>query len=69
MAYYVVRVGNEYIADGKSYTVQGETFVPLASSFRHARKYETYAAAKRASQRKGENMYEHIVIIKSEDEE
>ena len=64
---YVVRVGNEYIADGKSYTVQGALFVPFASSIKHARKYETYAAAKRASQRKGENMYEHTVIIKCEE--
>lgn len=69
MAYYVVRVGNEYIADGKSYIVQGQMFVPFASSFNHARKYDTYAAAKKASMRKGENMYGHITIIKREDKE
>lgn len=68
MTYYVVRVGNEYIADGKSYVVQGNLYVPFTSSFKDARKYQTYAAARKASQRRGENMYAHIVIIKREEE-
>ena len=69
MTYYVVKVGNEYIADGKSYVVQGETFVPFTSSFKNARKYKTYNAAKKASQRRGENMWGEIQILKSEDKE
>ena len=67
MTYYVVKVGNEYIADGKPYMVQSEVFVPFTSSFKNARKYKTYAAAKKASQRRGENMWGDIHILESED--
>ena len=69
MIYYVVKTGNDYVADDKTYMVQGEMFVPLVSSFRDAKKYKTYAAAKKASQRKGENMWGKIEILDMEDED
>ena len=68
MTYYVVRVDSDYIADGKPYIVQGGMYVPFTSSLKDARKYKTFAAAKLASQRRGANMYGHIVIIKCEEE-
>lgn len=67
MTYYIVRVGNDYIADGKPYMVQGEMYVPFTSSFKNARKYKTYNAAKKASQRRGSNMYGEIEILERED--
>jgi hypothetical protein len=59
---YIVRIcfsdGSrpEYIANGKSYTMQGETFVPFTTDQAKARRFSTYAAAKKASMRRGANM-------------
>lgn len=66
---YIVRVGRrDYIAEGRNYTVQGETFVPFTESFVRAKRYKTYKAAERASKRSGQNMYGEIAIIEVEDE-
>ena len=51
---YVVRVGkHDYIAKGRSYTVDGEVFVPLSSHSWEAKEYSTLASAVNASNRKG----------------
>ena len=63
---YIVRVGSDYIAEGKSYTVQGESFVPFTGRFEDAKKYKTYKMAERASKRSGENMWGEISIIEVE---
>ena len=63
---YVIRVGSDYIAEGKSYTVQGESFVPFTGRFEDAKKYKTYKMAERASKRSGENMRGEISIIEVE---
>ncbi len=53
---YVVRVDNDYIAEGKNYVVQGESFVPFTGILEEARRYKTYETAKRATKRRGTNM-------------
>ena len=53
---YVVRVDNDYIAEGKNFVVQGESFVPFTGRLEEARRYKTYEMAKRATKRSGENM-------------
>lgn len=60
---YVVRIDNDYIADGRNYTVQGESFVPFTGRFVDAKRYKTYKMAEKASKRSGENMRGEIEII------
>ena len=63
---YVVKIDNDYIAEGRNYTVQGESFVPITGNFANAKRYNTYKLAERASNRHGENMRGNIQIIKVE---
>lgn len=60
---YVVRIGNDYIAEGRNYIVQGESFVPFTGRLADARRYKTYQMAVKASGRIGENMSGKIDII------
>ena len=53
---YVVKVDNDYIANGKNYIVQGESFVPFTGMFVEAKRYKTYKMAEKATQRSGTNM-------------
>lgn len=53
---YVVQVDNDYIAEGKNYVVQEESFVPFTGWLKEARRYKTYEMAKRATKRSGTNM-------------
>lgn len=53
---YVVRVDNEYIAKGKNYTVQDESFVPFTGMFVEAKRYKTYKSAEKDTKRHGANM-------------
>ena len=61
---YVVRIdGTDFIADGRNYTVQGESFVPFTGRFADAKRYKTYKMAEKASKRSGENMRGKIEIV------
>lgn len=67
---YVVKIiekySTDYIAEGRTYTVNGEHFVPLTSKIKEAKKYKTFALAQRASLRNAENLYGTIEIIEVE---
>lgn len=66
--HYIVRVGKQdYITDGRSYTVNGEVFVPLTTRYWEARKYPTLASAVNASKRKGANMNDEKTIFHVDD--
>lgn len=60
---FIVMVDNEYIAEGRNYTVQGESFVPFTGRRVDAKRYRTYKMAEKASRRSGENMHGKITII------
>ena len=60
---YVVMIGNDYIAEGRNYIVQGESFVPFTGRFADAKRYKTYKMAEKASKRSGGNMRGKIEII------
>lgn len=60
---FIVMVDNEYIAEGRNYTVQGESFVPFTGRRVDAKRYKTYKMAEKASRRSGENMRGKITII------
>lgn len=60
---YVVRIDNNYIAEGRNYTVQGESFVSFTDRFNEAKRYKTYKMAEKASKRSGGNMHGKIQII------
>lgn len=65
MAYIVaitVQYHTDYIADGKNYVVNGNSYVPLTCRIQEAKRYKTFALAQRASLRKGENMFGTIEI-------
>ena len=53
---YVVKVDNEYIAKGRNYIVQGESFVPFTGMLLEAKRYKTYKSAEKDTQRSGANM-------------
>ena len=53
---YVVKVDNDYIAEGDNYIVQGLSYVPITSRITEAKVYSDYNSACRGSNRKGENM-------------
>lgn len=53
---YVVRVDNEYIAKGRNYIVQDESFVPFTDMFVEAKRYKTYKSAEKDTKRNGANM-------------
>lgn len=59
----------EYIAEGRTYTVNGSAYVPLTEFMNEAKRYRTRKLAERGSQREGENMYGRIEIIEVESEE
>ena len=71
MAYVIAVIDNhyhtEYIAEGRNYTVGGESFVPFTPKIQEAKRYKTYALAQKASLRSGENMYGTIKIKEVED--
>ena len=52
----------EYIAEGRSYTVNGSLYVPVTGVYAEAKRYKTRAFAERASKRSGENMWGRIEI-------
>lgn len=60
---FVVMIGNDYIAEGRNYIVQGKSFVPFTGRLADARRYKTYQMAVKASRRIGENMSGKIDII------
>lgn len=60
---YVVMIGNDYIAEGRNYIVQGESFVPFTGRLVDARRYKTYQMAVKASKRIGKNMSGKIDVI------
>ncbi len=53
---YVVKVDNDYIAEGRNYTVQDESFVPFTGMFVEAKRYKTYKMAEKDTKRHGANM-------------
>ncbi len=53
---YVVKVDNDYIAEGNNYIVQGISYVPITSRITEAKVYNDYNSACRGSNRRGENM-------------
>ena len=57
----------EYVAEGKNYTVNGSTYVPLTESRAEAKRYKTRNLAERASKRNGENMWGEIKIVEVEE--
>lgn len=60
---FIVMVDRDYIAEGRNYTVQGESFVPVTGRRVDAKRYKTYKMAEKASKRSGENMRGKIKII------
>lgn len=71
MRYVVAVISNgmtDFIADGRNYTVNGESFVPFVGRIAEAKKYKTRKFAERASNRNGANMYGEIEIIEVESE-
>ena len=64
---YVVAISydkhTDYIADGRSYTVQGQIYVPLTSRIDEAKRYTTRASATKAANRSGDNMWGRKKII------
>ena len=53
---YVVRVDNDYIAKGRNYIVQDESFVPFTGMLVEAKRYKTYKSAEKDTKRNGANM-------------
>lgn len=52
----------DYIMDGRSYSVNGEIYVPVTSDSSEAKRYSSMAQAIKGSQRKGANMWGSIEI-------
>ena len=62
---FIVRVGkHDYIAEGNTYIVDGEPYVPLTNRSWEAKEYKTHSGALKAAMRKGANMDEDKCIIK-----
>ncbi len=65
---YVVRITennhSDYIAEGRTYQVNGSLYVPLTSRIDEAKKYKSIKSAERASRRSGENIRGTIDIVK-----
>ncbi len=57
----------DYVAEGKNYTVNGSSYVPLTGSIDEARRYKTHKIAERASKRDGDNMWGTIEIVEVEE--
>lgn len=57
----------DYVAEGKNYTVNNSTYVPITSNASEAKRYKTHKIAERASKRNGENMWGTIKIIEMEE--
>ncbi len=52
-----------YIAPGKNYKVNNETYVCLTTRIGEERRYKTRSAAEKAANRRGANMYGIIEIL------
>lgn len=57
----------DYVAEGKNYTVNGLTYVPITRFKSEAKRYKTRKIAERASKRSGENMWGTIEIVEVEE--
>lgn len=68
---YIVRITenshSDYIADGSTYYVNGNPYVPVTSHSNEAKRYKTKKLAESASQRTGENMHGLIEIVEVEE--
>ena len=53
----------EFIAEGRNYTVNGASFVPVTERADEAKRYKTRSLAERARNRSGENMWGMIEIM------
>jgi len=68
---YIIKITynghSEYVADGKTYVVNGEPYIPLTSRQAEAKRYTSRGRAERASERNATNTYGNIEIVEVEE--